>query len=144
MTGTLTPPAPLQPRGRRAWSSARADLAVALPPWALSRALVVGAWGLAYGLVSHLHGSHAAARQQVHNGLLAWDAGWYRGIAQHGYGFNPVGAGAHEALRFFPLLPMVARVLGSSSVAVVAVVWASALVLGALVHRLVVIEAGWP
>jgi hypothetical protein len=102
--------------------------------------LVVGAWGIAYGLVGHLHGSHAAARQQVHNGLLAWDAGWYRGIAAHGYGFSPVGAGAHEALRFFPLLPMVARALGSSSVAVVAVVWVSALALGALIHRLVLIE----
>ncbi len=40
----------------------------------------------------------------VHQGLLAWDAGWYEAIAKRGYG----GAGA-GSLRFFPLLPALAR-----------------------------------
>jgi hypothetical protein len=112
----------------------------ALPPWAVSRALALGAWGVAHFLVHNLHVQDAAVRAQAHQGLFAWDAGWYRGIAQHGYGFSSPGAGAHEALRFFPLLPAVARLLGSSSVAIVVIVWASALLLGALVHRLVLVE----
>lgn len=39
-------------------------------------------------------------------GLFAWDAGWYRAIAEHGYAALP-----HQAVRFFPLLPMSASVL---------------------------------
>src|SRR4029077_15621661 len=78
----------------------------------------------------------------VHQGLFAWDAGFYRGIAQHGYGFGTV---PHDALRFFPLFPLAGRALGPvlggrADVALVAVVEVSALVLGALVHRLVLLE----
>ncbi len=137
MTGTLARPVQAAGPGRREWASVRADATAALPPWLVSRALVLGAWGVAHFLVHNLHVQDAAVRQQAHEGLFAWDAGWYRGIAQHGYGFG--GAG-HEALRFFPLLPVVARVLGSSSVAIVITVWAAALVLLALLHRLVLIE----
>jgi hypothetical protein len=106
----------------------------------VSRALVLGAWGVARFLVRNLHVQDAAVRAQAHQGLFAWDAGWYRGIARHGYGFAPVGAGAHEALRFFPLLPAAARVLGSTSAGMIVIVWAAAFVLLALVHRLVIIE----
>jgi hypothetical protein len=140
MTETLAAPAPVVAGRRRDWAPVRADVAAALPPWAVSRVLVLGAWGVAHFLVRNLHVQDAAVRQQAHEGLFAWDAGWYRGIAQHGYGFGGAAAGPHEALRFFPLLPAVARALGSSSVAMVVVVWASALVLGALVHRLVLTE----
>jgi hypothetical protein len=115
-------------------------VSAAAAPWAVSRVLVLGAWGVARFLVRTLHVSDPAVRAQAHQGLFAWDAGWYRGIARHGYGFSPAGAGAHEALRFFPLLPVAARALGSSSVGVIAIVWASSFVLLALVHRLVVIE----
>ena len=38
--------------------------------------------------------------------LLGWDAYWYHLIAQHGY-----GAVRPEAVRFFPLLPLLARLL---------------------------------
>jgi hypothetical protein len=41
---------------------------------------------------------------RVHQGLLGWDAGWYQSIAQSGY-----GALAHQALRFFPLFPLIGR-----------------------------------
>jgi len=132
----LAPPAPAAKRGRRAWAAARGDVVAALPAWGVSRVLVVAAWAV----LATVHVHNPAAHQQVHQGLFAWDAGWYRGIARHGYGFSPPGAGAHEALRFFPLLPVVSWLLGGSSVAIVAVVWAAALVLGALVHRLVLIE----
>ena len=140
MTGTVAPPAPALAGSRRGWARVRADAAAALPPWAVSRALVLGAWGVARFLVRNLHVQDAAVRAQAHQGLFAWDAGWYRGIARHGYGFSPVGAGAHEALRFFPLLPLAARALGSSSAAIIVIVWAAAFVLLVLVHRLVIIE----
>jgi len=37
-------------------------------------------------------------------GLFAWDGDFYRGLAQHGYGHEE-----QEALRFFPLYPLLAR-----------------------------------
>src|SRR5690606_12769481 len=36
--------------------------------------------------------------------LIAWDGTWYRDIAVHGYGALP-----DEALRFFPLFPMLGK-----------------------------------
>ncbi len=48
----------------------------------------------------------AAARHASHAGLLSWDASWYERIAAHGYA--GLGTGA---LRFFPLLPVLARSL---------------------------------
>ena len=50
---------------------------------------------------------NAAAAARVGQGLLAWDGGWYRSIAAHGY-----AASGQESLRFFPAFPMAARVLG--------------------------------
>jgi hypothetical protein len=85
-----------------------------------------------------------AVSAQLHRGLFAWDAGFYRGIAEHGYGFGLVH---HEALRFFPLVPLAARYLGvilggRDDIALLLLVNASALALGALLHRLVVVETG--
>jgi hypothetical protein len=80
------------------WSLKTAGL-----PWALSRLVVLGALALCHEVVSRT-GVTAAVATRVHQGLLGWDAGWYESIAGHGYW----GAG-HQSLRFFPLLPLLAR-----------------------------------
>jgi len=127
---------------RRAWPGAKADLMAAAPGWAVARVLVLGALAVAHFLVDNLHVKDPAVTAQVHQGLFAWDAGFYRGIAQHGYGFGTI---PHDAVRFFPLLPLAARGLGTvlagrADVAVLLIVEPAALVLGALVHRLVLVE----
>jgi Mannosyltransferase (PIG-V) len=82
---------------------ARWGVRTALAPWLVARAIVLVALGVAHELASdgRLTAKSAAT---VHEGLLAWDAGWYEAIAKHGYG----GAGA-GSLRFFPLVPALAR-----------------------------------
>lgn len=75
-------------------------------------------------------------------GLLGWDADWYRRIALHGYDGVP-----DQGLRFFPLLPEVARVVGfgtSLGVGLALLVLANgpALGVGALASRVVRLEGG--
>ena len=79
---------------------------------------------------------------RVHQGLLAWDAGFYESIARFGYA--PFG---HQALRFFPLFPLVARALAqvpgiSDSTAIVLIANLGALVGTALLVVLVRRETG--
>ncbi|HET6873728.1 MAG TPA: mannosyltransferase family protein [Acidimicrobiales bacterium] len=73
-------------------------------PWLVARVLVITSVVLARYLVTHLHPGDQAAAVRAHEGLLGWDAGFYRDIAAHGYGSLP-----RAALRFFPLLPLMAR-----------------------------------
>ncbi len=68
--------------------------------------LVVGSLALTRFAVDHLGG--ATRPVQLGQGLFAWDAAFYRDIAEHGY-----GALRPAALRFFPLVPLLAR--GSAS-----------------------------
>jgi hypothetical protein len=70
----------------------------------VSRVLVLLALGLAQEVVSRGPQS-AVAAGRVHEGLLGWDAGWYRLIAVHGY-----ASSSPESLRFFPLVPILAHV----------------------------------
>jgi hypothetical protein len=79
-----------------------------LVPYLLARVIVLAALGIAHLVVDRGHHSSAVVFR-VHQGLLAWDAGFYQSIAR--YGYRPFG---HQALRFFPLFPMAARVLGWS------------------------------
>jgi len=74
------------------------------PAWLASRALVLGAYLAAMQAVAHGWLSKASAQARIDQGLLGWDAGWYRAIAAHGYG----GLG-RESTRFFPLWPELAR-----------------------------------
>ena len=106
-----------------------------LVPYVISRVLVVGA------LATIRHIVHDRARQpvpvQLHAGLLAWDASWYRDIARGGY-----DGVATEGLRFFPLFPMLGRAVSwlpgaSAGFGVVLVANVSALVLGFALHALV-------
>ncbi len=125
--------------GLRPEGFVRRDLRVALVPWVVARVLVVGALGVArYGADVF---TGAARPVQLDQGLFAWDAAFYRGIAEHGYGI------AGGALRFFPLVPLLSRGLGwvfagSDAVALIVVANVSALLLGGIVHRLAIRETG--
>lgn len=116
------------------------DLLAALPGWVLARVLVATGFVLAAVVSDELRpGAHPF---QLDQGLLAWDGEWYRRIADLGYGaIDP------EAVRFFPLFPLLGRALavllpGGEDVALVVMANAAALVAGALVHRLVLVETG--
>ena len=105
-----------------------------LVPWVLSRGIVV----LALVLTRHVLRARSATPLpiQARMGLLGWDAAWYRDIAQGGYGSVP-----KVGLRFFPLFPLIARVVSwlpgvSAGTAVVVVSNVSALVVGVLVYEL--------
>lgn len=73
-----------------------------------------------------------------HEGLLGWDADWYRRIADHGYRGIP-----EEGVRFFPLLPLVARALAlghDAGWALLLLANAGAVAAGLLTHRLALRE----
>lgn len=118
----------------------RRDLRVAVVPWALARVLVVGSLALTRFGVDHIEGARRPV--QLGQGLFAWDAAFYRDIAEHGY-----GAVHSETLRFFPLVPLLSRwlgvvFLGNDAAALLVVANGSALLFGALVYRLTRLETG--
>jgi len=118
----------------------RDDLRVTIVPWAVARALVVGALLLSRHVFDEV--GRGPRPVQLGQGLFAWDASWYRAIAEHGYGGVP-----KEGLRFFPLVPVAARGLGAvlldhQGLALLLIANVSALVFGALLHRLTAIETG--
>ncbi len=124
----------------------RDDLRAVLAPWFLTRVLTLGALGFAHVVWDRLRdlGYVVVVERpvQLHDGLLAWDGSWYRDIANHGYGITP---DTHEALRFFPLWPLLARVTSpgfGASVPLVVLANLSGLVLLVLVRRLIVHERG--
>ena len=105
-----------------------------LVPFVVSRAVVLASLVLTRHVVTAVHSSPAPI--QVGDGLLAWDASWYRDIAVHGY-----DGVAKEGLRFFPFLPMLARVGAwlpglSVRLSLLLVVNACALAVGVLVYDL--------
>jgi hypothetical protein len=75
-----------------------------LPAWIAARVLVVVSLILAHLVVTVVRPHNPAAVQRVHQGLLAWDGGWYAAIGGHGY-----AAAGTQAVRFFPGYPMAAR-----------------------------------
>ena len=106
----------------------------------MARAAVALGFLAAHGAVDALRpGEPPLALDQ---GLVAWDGAFYRDIATVGYGELP-----EEALRFFPLFPLLGRWLGAvlpggATTGLVVVANASALVAGWLLHRLVVDDGG--
>jgi hypothetical protein len=132
----------LRRAARDAWGSAflRRDLRAAVLPWLVARVLVVGSLAVARSVFADIGSGPRPA--QLGQGLFAWDAAFYRDIAEHGY-----AAVGRPSLRFFPLFPLLGRWLGfvfadHTAVALILLVNVSALVLGALLHRLVVQETG--
>lgn len=79
----------------------------ALPAWIVARVLVVFSLALAHWTYPHVVARSDRADLRLHQGLLAWDGGWYESIAGHGY-----AASGLQSVRFFPAYPMAARVLG--------------------------------
>lgn len=95
-------------RGRSPLARLGALLGPVVVPFVVARVVVLGALGVAHLVIDHGHHAPAVVLR-VHQGLLAWDAGWYSSIARLGYA--PLG---HQALRFFPLFPVAARVLAGT------------------------------
>ena len=105
-----------------------------LVPYVMSRGIVV----FALVLTRHVLRARSATPLpiQARLGLLGWDAAWYRDIAHRGYGgVTKVG------LRFFPLFPLIARVVSwlpgvGAGAAVLVVANVSALGVGVLIYEL--------
>ena len=106
-----------------------------LVPFVTSRAVVLSALVLTRHVITAVH--TATPPVQASDGLLGWDASWYREITRHGY-----DGVAKEGLRFFPLVPILARVGSwlpgvSVRLALLLVVNACALAVGFLMYELV-------
>jgi hypothetical protein len=118
-----------------AWATCRTPLAESLPAWVVARLLVVAALALAHYLVDQLGVRDAVVRESVRAGLTTWDGSYYVDIASKGY-----EAIARDALRFFPLIPMLAKPLIwvgiPARAAVVIVSNASALIAAGLLYAL--------
>jgi hypothetical protein len=116
------------------------DLRAALPGWVATRALVLVSWLASRWWIDHArHGVRPFVNLQ---GLFAWDGVFYRGIAEHGYGGEE-----QQALRFFPLYSLIGRAVHaalaiSPGTALLIVTNVAALVGGALLHRLTLLETG--
>ena len=82
-------------------------LVLVAPVWIAARLVVLAALALAHATVGSLRPNNPGAVARVHQGLLAWDGGWYVSIARHGY----VASGL-QSVRFYPAFPMAGRVLG--------------------------------
>ena len=120
---------------QRTWAKARTPFVQTLPGWLVARVLVVGALALAHYLVKQLDVTDTVVRASVDAGLTNWDGAYYVDIARHGYESIP-----RDSLRFFPLVPMLAKPLMWFGVpahaAVVAVSNISALMAGMLLYVL--------
>lgn len=119
----------------------RPDIVAPVLSWLAARAVVGAALVVAVVVADELVPGRRPV--QVDQGLLAWDGTWYENIAENGYGDEV----PREGLRFFPLVPLLARGLdvvlpGDAGVALVVLANAAALVIGFLVHRLVTEETG--
>ncbi len=118
----------------------RPGFGVALGSWLEARLYVAAAFIVTHAVHDRLGSSPEPS--PVHDGLLAWDGRWYQSIATSGY-----ADAADPALRFFPLWPLLGRVLGGLTGAdrgfiLVVLANAGALMAAALLHRLVVEETG--
>jgi hypothetical protein len=129
-----------RPASTRARPRAAEVAAAVVPPWIIAHVVVGASLGLVRHVVDKLDVTPRPV--QVHQGLLAWDAAFYRDIARGGYDAVP-----RPGLRFFPLVPLltrgVARLPGvDTDLALLMVAGVSALVFGALLYRLAVLETG--
>lgn len=118
-------------------SFVRRDLRAAILPWIVARVIVGATLAATRFMVVQIDGREEYPLRQ---GLFGWDATFYRLIAEHGY--EAVG---EDGLRFFPLVSILGRIvgllfLGNSALGLLVVVNVSALVFGALLHRLVLLE----
>jgi len=87
-------------------SSLGESLRATAPAWLASRAIVLVAYLVASQAIDRGWIHRATAKGRVQQGLLGWDAGWYRAVATRGY-----GSLGRESTRFFPLWPELVRSL---------------------------------
>ena len=87
-----------------------AALRTVLPAWLAGRALILASLVVAHLTVRSVRPDNPAAVLRVGQGLVAWDGGWYETIARHGY-----SAAGVQSVRFYPLFPLVGRLLGGIS-----------------------------
>src|SRR5258708_8302717 len=73
-----------------------------LVPFVVSRFVVLAALVTIRHIITTRH--FLPVPVEIHSGLLAWDAAWYRDIARLGYDRVPL-----EGLRFFPVFPLLPR-----------------------------------
>lgn len=130
MTGATGRPAVFAARAPSVLDAARA----AVVPFVVSRVLVLASLAVARHLVDTL--AVGVRPVQVDDGLLGWDAAWYAAIARGGY-----DAVAVDGLRFFPLVPLLARAVAllpgvDTDLALVLVANGAALLAGIAVHVL--------
>jgi hypothetical protein len=121
----------------------RRDLGSVVVPLGVGQALSVGGWVLATVATRHLLGSRMRP-PQYHGvlGWVSWDGGFYRLITEQGY-----AATSPESIRFFPLYPMLAKVvrvpLGGNTDLALLVIAKVAVVFAAVgIYRLVTLEGG--
>ena len=134
-----------EPRSAPHWvrgTGLPADARAAVVPWILSRLLVVAALAGTRQLYDDL--GRPPRPLPLGQGLFAWDASFYRAIAEDGY--RDAG---RASLRFFPLVPMLARGLGwvtfgHTAAALIVVTNAAAFLFFAALHRLVLRETHDP
>ena len=110
----------------------------AVVSWVAARLAVLGALAFARYLVSNLGATDPAGRPP--SGLVGWDASWYLRIIESGYQHLP-----WESMRFFPLLPLLAKVVSpvlGSRLALLLVVNLASLGAGILIERLARLETG--
>jgi hypothetical protein len=131
---------PASPSVRDRVLGAWPDVRMAVLPWGVSRVLVGVAYVVAVVIADEL--TPGDRPYHLRQGLFAWDGTFYRDITNVGY------SGVEEqALRFFPLLPLVARAVavplfGHRELALLLVSNAAALVAGVLLVRLARHETG--
>ncbi len=114
------------------------EIRTVLLPWATGLVLTVTAYAIAKLAADQLAGGDEPV--VLENGFFAWDADWYRGIADNGY--QAVG---EEGLRFWPLFPLLGRALsfvfaGSTDAALLVIANVAAIAFLVLLRRLVVLE----
>jgi hypothetical protein len=81
----------------------RGRIGEALAAWVVARLLIAASYAVAESVGSVLH---VRGLRHLHQGLVTWDGASYWAIAHDGY--HAVGA---AGLRFFPLYPMLGRLL---------------------------------
>ena len=125
---------------REGWPSRLLTLATSpgVVSFVTARVAILGALALTRYLVSNLGAEDPTGRPP--SGLVGWDASWYLRIIESGYQHLP-----WESMRFFPLLPLLAKVpapLLGARLSLLLVVNGAALVAGVLIERLARYESG--
>lgn len=125
-------------RPMRPW---RGAVAAAVPAWLVGTLLVIGLAELASSADERrgVMGLSPVFANEHLRALFMWDTNWYVALARHGYAGN-----AHEAIRFFPLLPLTTRAVSALGIpapaAILLLCWLAALGFAILVYRLTLLE----